>query len=106
MSYGYFSKYDREVVRVFEIREHHAKIVKPGRYDQVDQSVHVQSYHSSCLSYTSDGKQDSCIRKIYKLSIMLASPAVRYAPAAVEIEPLRFLQVTGCVVGSRRVWGG
>ena len=33
MSYGYFSKYDREVVRVFRIREHHAKIVKLGRYD-------------------------------------------------------------------------
>ena len=33
MSYGYFSKYDREVVRVFQIREHHAKIVKLGRYD-------------------------------------------------------------------------
>ena len=32
MSYGYFSKYDREVVRVFQIREHHAKIVKLGRY--------------------------------------------------------------------------
>ena len=26
------SKYDREVVRVFQIREHHAKIVKLGRY--------------------------------------------------------------------------
>ena len=32
MSYGYFSKYEREVVRVFQIREHHAKIVKLGRY--------------------------------------------------------------------------
>ena len=32
MSYGYFSKYDREVVIVFQIREHHAKIVKLGRY--------------------------------------------------------------------------
>ena len=53
----------------------------------MDQSVHVQSYHSICCSYTSDGKQDSCIRKIYKLSIMLTSPAVRYAPAPVEIEP-------------------
>ena len=28
------SKYDREVVRVFQIREHHAKIVKLGRYDE------------------------------------------------------------------------
>ena len=28
----YFSKYSREVVRVFQIREHHAKIVKLGRY--------------------------------------------------------------------------
>ena len=33
MSYGYFSKYDREVVRVFQIREHQAKIVKLGRYE-------------------------------------------------------------------------
>ena len=33
MSYGYFSKYDREVMRVFQILEHHAKIVKLGRYD-------------------------------------------------------------------------
>ena len=32
MSYVFFSKYDREVVRVFQIREHHAKIVKLGRY--------------------------------------------------------------------------
>ena len=32
MSYGYFSKYDGEVVRVFQIREHHAQIVKLGRY--------------------------------------------------------------------------
>ena len=34
MSYGYFSKYDREVVRVFQIREHHAQIVKLGRYEE------------------------------------------------------------------------
>ena len=33
MSYGYVSKYDREVVRVFQIREHHAQIVKLGRYE-------------------------------------------------------------------------
>ena len=32
MSYGYFSKFDHEVVRVFQIHEHHAKIVKLGRY--------------------------------------------------------------------------
>ena len=31
-SYGLFSKYNHEVVRVFQIREHHAKIVKLGRY--------------------------------------------------------------------------
>ena len=29
----FFSKYDCEVVRVFQIREHHAKIVKLGRYE-------------------------------------------------------------------------
>ena len=52
-----------------------------------DQSVHAQSYHSICLSYTPDGKQDTCIRKFSKLSIMLTSPAVRYALAAVKIEP-------------------
>ena len=28
-----FSKYDREVVRVFQIHEHHAKIMKLGRYE-------------------------------------------------------------------------
>ena len=33
MSYGYFSKHDRAVLRVFQIREHHAKIVKLGRYE-------------------------------------------------------------------------
>ena len=32
MSYGYFLKYDPEVMRVFQIHEHHAKIVKLGRY--------------------------------------------------------------------------
>ena len=32
MSYGYFSKYNGVVVRVFQIREHHVKIVKLGRY--------------------------------------------------------------------------
>ena len=32
MSNGYFSKYNREVMRVFQIREHLAKIVKLGRY--------------------------------------------------------------------------
>ena len=28
----FFSKYDHEVVRVFQIREHQAKFVKLGRY--------------------------------------------------------------------------
>ena len=32
MSYGHFSKYDRDVVRVFQIHEHLAQIVKLGRY--------------------------------------------------------------------------
>ena len=49
--------------------------------------MHAQSYHSICRSYTPDGKQDTCMRKFSKLSIMLMSLAVRYAPAAVEIEP-------------------
>ena len=35
MNYGYFSKYDPEVVRVYQIYEHHAKIVKLGRYASV-----------------------------------------------------------------------
>ena len=52
-----------------------------------DQSVHAQFYHSICRSYTLDGKQDTCIRKFSKLSVMLTSPAVRYALAAVKIEP-------------------
>ena len=46
-----------------------------------------RSYHSICHSYTPDGKQDTCIGKMSKLPIMLMSPAVRYALAAVEIEP-------------------
>ena len=29
----FFSKYDREVVGVFHIREHHAKIVKLGSHE-------------------------------------------------------------------------
>ena len=49
--------------------------------------MHAQSYHSIFRSYTPDGKQDTCIRKISKLSIMLTSPAVPYALAAVKIEP-------------------
>ena len=59
----------------------------PAKCTRADQSVHAQSYHSICRSYMPDGKQDTCIRKIFKLSIMLTSPAVRYAPAAIEIEP-------------------
>ena len=54
--------------------------------DQSD-SVHAQSYHSICRSYTPDGKQDTCIRKFSWLSIMLTSLAVLYALAAVKIEP-------------------
>ena len=36
----FFSKYDREVMGVFQIREHHAKIVKLGRYDSVCELFH------------------------------------------------------------------
>ena len=54
---------------------------------RVDQFVHAQSYHSICRLYMPDGKQDTCIRKISMLSIILTSPAVRNAPAGVEIEP-------------------
>ena len=59
----------------------------PAKCTLADQSVHAQSYHSICCLYTRDGKQDTCIRKFSKLSIMLMSPAVRYALAAVKIEP-------------------
>ena len=59
----------------------------PAKWTRADQSVHVQSYHSICRSYTPDGKQDTCIRKFSKLSIILTSPAVPYALAAVKIEP-------------------
>ena len=59
----------------------------PAKWTRADQSVHAQSYHSICRSYTPDGKQDTCIRKFSKLSIMLTSPAVPYALAAVKIEP-------------------
>ena len=48
MSYGYFSKYDREVVRVFQIREHHAQIVKLGRYATLFQ---IFSFMLIFLSY-------------------------------------------------------
>ena len=58
----------------------------PAKCTRADQSVHAQSYHSICGSYTPDGKQDTCIRKFSKLSIMLTSPAVRYALDAVKIE--------------------
>ena len=58
-----------------------------AKWTRADQSVHAQSYHSICRSYTTDGKQDTCIRKFSKLSIILTSPAVPYALAAVKIEP-------------------
>ena len=59
----------------------------PAKWTRADQSVHAQSYHSICRSYKPDGKQDTCKRKSSKLSIMLTSPAVLYALAAVKIEP-------------------
>ena len=59
----------------------------PAKWTRADQSLHAQSYHSICRSYTPDGKQDTCIRKFSKLSIILTSPAVPYALAAVKIEP-------------------
>ena len=59
----------------------------PAKWTRADQSVHAQSYHNICRSYTPDGKQDTCVRKFSKLSIMLTSPAVLYALAAVNIEP-------------------
>ena len=34
----------------------------PAKWTRADQSVHAQSYHSICRSYTPDGKQDTCIR--------------------------------------------
>ena len=58
----------------------------PAKCTRVDQSVHAQSYHSICRSYMPDGKQDTCIQKFSKLSIMLSSPAVPYALAVVKIE--------------------
>ena len=59
----------------------------PAKWTRADQSVHAQSFHSICRSYTPDGKQDTCIRKFSKLSIMLTSPAVPYELAAVKTEP-------------------
>ena len=59
----------------------------PAKWTRADQSVHAHSYHSICRSYTPNGKQDTCIRKFSTLSIMLTSPAVPYALAAVKIEP-------------------
>ena len=59
----------------------------PAKCRRADQAVRAQSYHSICCSYTPDGKQDTCIRKFSELSIMLTSPAVRYALAAVKTGP-------------------
>ena len=59
----------------------------PAKWTRADQSVHAQSYDSICRSYMPDGKQNTCIRKFSKLSIMLTSPAVPYALAAVKTEP-------------------
>ena len=59
----------------------------PTKWTRADQSVHAQSYHSICRSYTPDGKQDTCTRKFSKPSIILTSPAVPYALAAVKSEP-------------------
>ena len=59
----------------------------PAKWTLADQSVHAQSYLGICRSYTPDGKQDTCIRTFSKLSIILTSPAVSYALAAVKIEP-------------------
>ena len=56
----------------------------PAKYTRADQSLHAQSYHSICRSYKPDGKQDTCIRKFSKLSIMLTSPVVRYASSAIS----------------------
>ena len=74
----------------------------PAKWTRADQSVHAQSYHSICRSYTPDGKQDTYIRKFSKLSIILTSPAVPYALAAVTIEPSA---LGGFVVGWRRGGG-
>ena len=59
----------------------------PAKCTRADLSVHGQSHHSIWRSYTPDGKQDTCIRQFSKLSVMLTSPAVRYALDAVKIEP-------------------
>ena len=59
----------------------------PAKWTRADQSVHAQSYHSICRSYTPDGQQDTCLQKFSKLSIMLTSPAFPYALAEVKIEP-------------------
>ena len=63
-----------------------SQMQSPTKCTRADQLVHAQSY-SICHSYTPDGNQDTCIRKFSKLSIMLTSPAVRYALDAVKIEP-------------------
>ena len=79
----------------------------PAKCTRADQSVHALSYHSNCRSYSPDGKQDTCIRKFSKLSIMLTSPAVRYALDAVKIEPSaistgNWVVCGGIAVGLRR----
>ena len=70
MSYGYFSKYDREVVRVFQTREHHAQIVKLGRYDvfffsySVDSAVVAMSSNSWTLMIDPQGLANRWIKNM------------------------------------------
>ena len=58
----------------------------PAKWTRADQSVHAQSYHSICRSYTPDGNKIHVYGNISKLSIILTSPAVPYALAAVKID--------------------
>ena len=64
MSYVFFPKYDREVVRVFQIREHHTKIMKLGRYGG-HLSIHVDGHLPATFMEFSHKRSDNMIFPIY-----------------------------------------
>ena len=64
MRYVFFLKYDREVLRVFQIREHHAKIVKLGRYGG-HLSIHVDGHLPAIFMELSHKWSDNMIFPIH-----------------------------------------
>ena len=65
-----FSKYDREVVRVFQICEHHAEIVKLGRYGGIP--------YASCKISAKVAQwfwRRRCLNSFYHISQVRVKPA-------------------------------